>query len=380
MAAYAPYIGVMQAVNAREHAGDATGALDLMERHLHGPDGRPFWSSWRVDRLLQVATLEDLLPGWALSRWLLAQAMVNVDEATRPITTSALAAARRVGGYPASGTRDPEVRSLLERVVDHDWVHRQAFLYDEGGLRRFTSGRFAPGLVARAEPLDAWESAPMGAYRFLRRTPRVVWWEDVASGEEVETVNLGAAVELAEGGHVLGRVVPAAEGLLFESPPLPVPGPVAAAVAASPAAWVEALADHADEVETLSGHPDLLTDVPRRVWTTLAGEHALPARADGRLGEALECPDDGDDCPLQAGERLAAGLVLVAAAGGLDDVTSPDPWPCVSAAAVAPGAWLWVLAGSSPGGGPALAALGERLVGPAASLCWRSAQVLRSTG
>jgi hypothetical protein len=370
----------MQAVDAREQAGDATGALDLMERHLHGPDGRPFWSPWRVDRLLQVATMEDLLPGWALSRWLLAQAPLTLDEEARPITTRALAAARRVGRYPRPGTRDRDEQRLLERVVDHDWVHRQAFLYEEGGLRRFLDGRFAPGLVARADQVEAWASAPMGAYRLLCRTPRVLRWEDTGSGREIETLNLGAAVEVAEGDHVLGRMVPAAEGSLFESPPLPVPAPVAAAVAASPSDWVEVLARHRDEVETLRGHPDLLTDVPRQVWTALARERAVPARPDSRLGEALACPDDGHDCPLQADERLAAGLVLLAAAGGLDEVSSPDPWPCVAAAAVAPGAWMWVLAGSSPGDGPALAALGERLVGPAASLCWRSAQVLRRTG
>jgi len=377
LASYLPYVHIQQAVNARERAGDAAGALDLMERHPYGPDGRPYWAWWRVERLVQVASMPDLLPGWVMSRWLLAQALIHLDDRVRGITTQALEAAFHVNGQPElSGARDPRSRDAICRIMDHDWVFRQAFLYEYGGLQHFLSGGFAPALARQADSIDVWAATPMAAYRLVNQAPRTITWQQVGTDEVADSLNLGAAVELSDGDHVIGRLVPCAEGRVFESAPLPVSDEVAEQVAADPADWMELLARHRGR-STLSWQGDdfsLVTDLPTHVWRGLAEDHSSVLRETFGADRDGEIVLTGEDL-----DRMTGDLVLAALAGRLDGESSVRAWPCVAAAAVAPGAWNHVLSSVGRADATAVAALGQKLVGPAAELCWRTARLLRET-
>jgi hypothetical protein len=69
-----PWLETMSAVDEAERRGDAMEALRRMESRPLGPDGKPFWRPWRLKRLMQVVVLGENLPGWAVSRWIAAQA------------------------------------------------------------------------------------------------------------------------------------------------------------------------------------------------------------------------------------------------------------------------------------------------------------------
>ncbi|WP_167305854.1 hypothetical protein [Nocardioides euryhalodurans] len=349
LAPHLTYVRRQLAVNAREQAGDAAGALALMEQQPYDLDGGPYWAWWRVERLLQIASLPDVLPGWAMSRWILAQALAHLDEPGRRITTRAMRLACQVSGQPdVTGGRGREDREAFCRILDHDWAYRQAFLYEYGGLRHFLAGGFAPVLARHADSIEEWVGTPMGAYRLVDVEPRAITWRDLGADREVATLNLGAAAELSPGDCVLGRLVPVEQGRMFECAPLAVDEPVALAVADQPAAWATAL--QWASAPTIRDGFALLTDVPDPLWRELARQHDGPA-----------------------------GLVLAAMAGRVDDATVRDLWPCVAAAAVAPGAWPLVAGCLDPRHAAALASLGQKLAGPAGELCWRTARVLRES-
>ncbi len=356
LAVYGPFMRVTQSVNAHEAAGDAAGALDLMAQHPHLPDGRTFWAPWRVERLLQVAALPDVLPGWALSRWLLAQALVHMDESTRRITTKAMRLACDVGGVPdLARSRGPERREAFCRVMEGDWVYRQAYLFEYGGLRHYLAGGFAPVLVRQADAVEEWVGAPMGAYRLEGRAPRTLVWRDLVADVDVESLDLGAAVRKRPGDHVIGRLVPSRQGRLFESVPLRVGAEVAEAVASAPAAWADALRGR--DVPSLSAVGDcapFLTDVPTVGWESVAIDN-------GGTPEDIE--------------EAAAALVMAALAGDLD--ASLDPY--AAAALLAPGVWPVVVDRLDRRDAAALASFGQRLAGPAGELCLRTARLLRES-
>jgi len=350
------------AVNARERAGDALGAIELMARAPDTVEGQRYWAWWRAERLIQAVTLADLLPAWAVSRWVQAVALVHMDEATRRIGSLAMRTTVQVRDDPAltNAHRGRGDRELLVQAMEHDWIHRQAFLYEHGGLRHLLRARLAPALVARADAVEEWAAAPMGGYRLLGASHREIAWRDLASGDEVVTLNLGAAVGRNAGDHVVGRVVPYAGGRLFESAPLAVPAEVAAKVAEVPTRWLAALQGAPVDWPRLDF--TLLTDVPTETWRGLAGDH-----------------DHGRGAtPEQRHQRLA-GLVLEALRGRFDDAPDLDAWPCVAAAAVSPAVWPLVLDQLERHDAARLLTLGERLAGPAAELCWRTARLLRES-
>lgn len=353
---------VTQAVNACERVGDALGAMELMTDHPVGHDGRRHWAWWRAERLVQVVTLGELLPGWAISRWVQAVAHAHMDEATRRIASRAMLTTVQVRGDAAltAAHRGRGDRDLLVRAMEHDWVHRQAFLYDHGGLQHLLRARLAPALVARADSVEEWAAAPMGGYQLVGTTHREITWHDLASGAEVVSLNLGAAVGRKPGDCVVGRLVPYAEGRLFESAPLMVPPDVAEQVAGAPPRWSTALRGAAVDWPELDF--TLLTDVPTATWRGLAGDH-----------------DHGGGATPDVRHQRLARLVLDAIEGRFDGEDDLDPWPCVAAAAVSPAVWPLVLAGLARTDRAALVRVGEKLAGPAAELCWRSARLLQES-
>src|SRR3954451_2222831 len=178
---------VLRAVDAAEAEGDARKALTLIERDLdrRGPE-KTFWHPDRLERLVQLVVNAPVLPGWASSRWILAQAVRWMDSSQRARFTRAFDRTVEVTGWPERSAGVDELDSQC-KLVDHDWVYRQLVLFECGGLRHFLDRLASPRLVGRADGIREWADAPMGAYRYVDEEPQTMRWFDLVSGREVET-------------------------------------------------------------------------------------------------------------------------------------------------------------------------------------------------
>ena len=371
-------IPVIRAADAAEHRGDAGGALDVMSQHPWDVDGKLFWRPERLIRLAQITAFGPMLPGWATSRWILAQAAVVLDTASRGRYLNAMGIALRARAGSALTGRD--ALDARVKVMDHDWVYRQAVLYELGGLEHFVTRVASPDLLVGADRIREWTRTPMGGFRFVGDSPRHLTWERLDTGEEVETINIGSATLLEPGECVIGRRVPIEGGALWESAPLYVPDDVAIRVADDPVGWIDVLttvAGHARR-EELPGYTThraefaLLTDVPDSVRFAFAG---LVADRGPRRSVRQGSPGDQvrDD---------AKQLVLAAVGGGLDgigDETVVSPWPVVAASLLEPGVLELVLEDLSASDTAGLRELEDLLAGPAGELCRLMSSELRES-
>lgn len=356
-------IRILRATDEAEARGDASGALDLIQHDLRLRQDDHFWRPERVTRLLQLSTLGPLLPAWATSRWVLAQAAQWVDESNRDRMGGAFAAAFRVGGFDPSRYRDE--LDLRTKILDHNWVFRQAFLFDLGGLRHFLDDVASPDLVEGADHIGDWVQSRMGAYQYVEGTPQRLTWLDLAEGSEADTANIGSATLLEPGDFCIGRLQPLREGRMFESAPLRVPERVARRIAVDPADWVATLAaarfdsGDGDECVSTNGHDfPLLTDVPGIVQQMVVMEV-----------QRTVCGRDLDDTSPDE-DLVGLGLVRAAVEGRLgEEVLDISPWPVVAATILRPSVYLRLA--NSPEGADARdwRRLGSRVAGPAASLC-----------
>ncbi|NYD43186.1 hypothetical protein [Nocardioides panaciterrulae] len=347
------FLPLMRASDAAEARGDAAGALDVIGRRPYGHDGKPFWRPWRVTRLWQLARLGSVLPRWATSRWILAQAAQGLGPTDRLRHQRALQVALQVRGAPGGDLR--ELGMTAVDVMDHDWVHRQLVLYELGGLDSFLRREASPALLAGADRIEQWARTPMGGYRLLAEDPLLLRWAVLGTGETVETPNLGAASLLGPGDCALGRLVPIEEGAMFEAAPLFVPEHTAMRVAGDPDGWIQAVAEAcqddsaAPEQQCSTGGHDfeLLTDVPLVVQ--LLAHHDVGAS--GLWTEDCVC------------------LVLAALSGHFEHRPDAPPWPSVAAALLQPHVAdrLALLLGEEDR--DALRHLADTIAGPAAALC-----------
>ncbi|GAA4737322.1 hypothetical protein GCM10023350_21650 [Nocardioides endophyticus] len=347
---------VMQAVVEAEARGDAAGALEIVETHATDRDGRFFWNPDRVARLAQVVQLGGLLPGWATSRWILEQSLIQFDPALRGARQEAMRIAIELRGpdeLPGVDAVDVQTK-----VMDHDWVHRQLLIYEYGGLERFLHAWATPDLVAGADRIHEWVAAPIRALRLESREPALLAWTDLASGEGLETPNLGAAVLEEPGDCALARVVPTECGPMLDGVPLGVAEKTADQVAADPRAWLDAL-------RTVAGTEDyfvdlvhgnfLVTDVPSNI-SLLALHDFLPS----------PIPRDPDG--IVTAEAVIALARHTASSGG----TEPEPldlWPCVAAELLAPDVLPHLPRRLGPADHAWLEVLGDTLPDPAGRAC-----------
>jgi hypothetical protein len=257
-------------------------------------------------------------------------------------------------------------------VVDQDWVYREAFLYDLGGLARFVETRATPDLLVGADAMREWAQAPMGGFRLVGSDSHSVTWHDLAADERRAVANVGSAVFVQPGEHVIGRLVPVEGGAMFETQPLLVPRAVAHRVAERPDHWVEALRSaqgepgEAEIVTHGRHHQCLLSDVPPVAWQ-LAVDDLV---------------DLTDETTVEEYEAQVARAVLDRARLELADPSPPvapdtlDVWPCLGAALLEPFVFTALLEVTGSMEREVLWQLGERLAEPAASVC---AQVVEET-
>ncbi|WP_328527420.1 hypothetical protein OG984_16730 [Nocardioides sp. NBC_00368] len=302
-----PYWPAMFAVNDAESRGDVKAALEIVRKTARQLDDEQFWHPSRLERLEQIRLLEALLPRWAHSRWIVAQAMQGTHPRNQWRMAKAINVALDVRGGP-DPDRDREDDRI--RVMDRDWVYRQSFLYDLGGLEAFLRHNASGALIAGADRIWEWARAPMRGVRLLEREPRHLLWEDPETGEQVRTINIGAGMLVEDGECAIGRIVPLESGAMFETAPLRVPDEVAYAVADEPDRWTETLRDACaqgpDEIWIRRGLRDygLLTDIPHALVGLAmdAGLHAFHDPDDEELAEMFTHPADYPAC-------LAAWLV-----------------------------------------------------------------------
>jgi hypothetical protein len=245
----------------------------------------------------------------------------------------------------------------LTKVMDHDWVHRQLLVYEYGGLQRFLSAWATPDLLAGADRIEDWVTAPIRSLRLENREPALLTWTDLATGGELETPNLGAAVLEELGDFALARVVPTEDGPMFDGVPLGVAEKTADQVAADPGAWLDALRSVAGTedyfVDLVHGN-FLVTDVPSRI-SLLALYDYLPSPLPRQL-----------DGPVVA--EAAISLARYTANGG-GESDPLDLWPCVAAELLEPDVLPHLADRLGPADQPWLGVLGDVLPDPAGGAC-----------
>lgn len=341
-------------------------ALHLIQQDLAHRSGLDFWRPERLRRLVQLALFEGALPRWATSRWILAQAAQHLDPRTRSRFLRALQVAIETRGVESLTGVDE--RDARVKVMDHDWVFRQLWLYELGALEHFVRRVASPDLLAGADHIDEWSRAPMGAFRLVSESSRSSTLLDLGSGDQVSVINMGSTSRLEEGDCAIGRLVPIAEGAMFESAPLSVPDQVADQVADQPGAWVAAVRagchapkDASPQLVTTVSEFGMLTDVPRVLQLDLALQ-AARRRGAGR----------GPRDPAVAG----AALVREAVRSGLPEVVEDvKAWPMVAAWILEPDVFLALVGtGLGPDDVGGLLRLADLLVGPAAWVCRGIAQ------
>ncbi|WP_323792210.1 hypothetical protein [Nocardioides sp.] len=303
-----PWLWAMLDADTAESRGDAVGALKAVERRPLAPDGTPFWRPSRIVRLGQLLYLGPAAPRWAISRWILAQALQHLSQtdrgrAARTRTRRAVRIVTDLHGrtpLPEPGHKEVDDDEWT-RIVDHDWVYRQVHLFELGGLDAFLADGASADLVAGADRVHEWVNAPMGGFTYLGASGATLLWLDQASLATVETPNVGSAFHLLPGSTAIGRLVPAGGGVMFESAPLEVPRALACAVAADPEHWLDRLRDSAKA-------GGCLTRAERPTWTGLMSDVPL-VLVDLVLGSFLGDPVPGGR--HDPADRARAALLLV---------------------------------------------------------------------
>lgn len=358
---------ILQATDAAEARGDAAAALELIAQDLDQRKEPTFWRPERMRRLLRLVAFGPMLPGWVTSRWILAQAAQHLDPRTRTRGLKAMEIAIETRGGVATlrGMDDQDARA---KVIDHDWVFRQVWLYELGALEHFVTRVASPDLLAGADHIHEWMRTQMGAFRLVGESPQTLTLVDMSTGLRVEALNIGSATLLEMEDCAIGRLVPIADGAMFESAPLYVPENVALRVAQEPGDWIGAVAagcrDAGEEglPSLITAMPDfgMVTDVPHLLQLRLAVEVAR-GRDEELTPQAL------------TPERLLASRVTLVRAA-LDDwmpVTDWEDkkWPIVAATLLDPAVFADLATGLTAADGARVRELADRLVSPADWVC-----------
>ena len=359
-----PWLDTIFAVDEAERRGDAGEAMRLMRARLVGPDGEAFWRPARISRLSQVVMLGPTLPRWAVSRWIVAQAHDALgapgDRLRRRCLELAIEVRGGTDGLSAWGEDDARCK-----IVDHDWVYRQLYLYELGGLARFVRSRATADLLVGADHIHDWARAPMAALRLVARAPDLITWERLDTGERLDLANIGSAAVVIPGEHAIGRLVPIESGCMLEGAPLVVPRAAAERVATDPSSWLDAVRASRSDIQTGGFDDGLAHDVRDLIWQLV-----------------LRDPDDEIPTEAEIGAHLARRTLAFARtcvderyAAQPDDV---DPWSCLRAALLSLSVVARLPAVAEPDDAPVLDRLADLLAAPVDRVCRDLARQVRA--
>lgn len=315
---------------AAERCGDAAAAL---EYHVGVPMFRR--SAHRV-ALEQLAPLSAEMTPWMWARWAVYQATRAEDHGTGSAHLLHAALCRTVETFciedltQAWEANDDPMRAIAQTLGEH-WVFHQLCAFEAGGLQHFLDDLATGRLAEESALASSWVGCRMGGFRLEGLGPGVLTVEDLATGEAVEILDLGAGLHAPADGWLVGRLVPSgtAPGLMFDTRPLPVDEQTAreVATASSAGGWFEVLAravaeGRVDRAVLLSEDRELVTDVAslsllargtRRSALTASLDRL--ARGCDEVGRAayriLESVADGTFGPASDAPYVAAALVNV---------------------------------------------------------------------
>lgn len=201
-----------------EAEGHADFALEILR------DNQGFCTrSWQ--RLVkEPLRLGNSAPTWVLGRWIRSQAlrwmMIEHDERLAIAAREAIDATWLVEVLDAGEAFPHE---LLVEAAHLDAVCHHRALYDLGGLADYVDLRLGAPLRERIPMIRQWADSEMAFYNLVGTSGRYA--RVIRRGQTaIEVRDLGYFSGLANGTHLLGRIVPTAErpGHVFEDPPIEI--------------------------------------------------------------------------------------------------------------------------------------------------------------
>ena len=253
---------------AAERSGDAARALEL---HSRVP-ALNLRSRHHV-LLTQLASLGDHLPDWVWARWIAYQAVRCEDRESDTGQAQRLALKYAIETFHDDQLADCHADGgdpvrVMAWVASESWLFHQVLVHELGGLERFVDEIATGRLAEHAELARSWVGAPLGGYQVGRACPAgALRVHDPAAGSWLEVLDLGARSDAGDDGWVLGRLVPSGvdDLLMFDTPPIAVPEPVARDVAGAPQPWT-CIKEALDEGRLVERHfmradHELVTDV-----------------------------------------------------------------------------------------------------------------------
>jgi hypothetical protein len=329
-----------------ERAGDAATALEYHR-------GLPMFArSTHRQLLTQLADLSGEMTPWLWARWAAYQC-TRADE----LGTRSGAAHHGALVLTLEMFHDETMQQLYDEGADpmpfiaettgEDWAFHQICTFETGGLEAFLDDLATGDLAERSTLARQWIDAEMGGYRIEAAEPPALTVRDLATGQPLTVLDLGASLVSGGDGSVIGRLVPSGTepALMFDTRPLAVDEQLARAVAdesGSRGGWMIALEDAG---LACRWDPSLLRDEDRELVSDVPGLSLLAAGTeDAAMARTMESLRDGRD---EVG-RAAFRILCSAAAGtfGPDDRA-----PYVAAAVLNPHAWQeWRRKRNTPSG------------------------------
>jgi hypothetical protein len=240
--------------------------------------------------------------------------------------------------------------------MDHDWVYRQLFLYELGGLSDYVRRAAAPDLLVGADHIHDWAKTAMTALRLVERQAGTIIWECVETGDNAALPNIGSAAMVIPGEHVIGRLVPIEDGMMLEGTPLVVPECVARQVADDPASWIDAVAEAGDDVVTGGFEIGVVDDVRQLTWQYALYDPSGPVPGVDELEGYLA--------------RKVLALAWTCLDGGSPwEPDEVDPWACLRAAVLDLGVIRHVVSLGERRDAEAFDRLSQILASPADVVC-----------
>ena len=303
-----------------EAQGDARSALGhrLCSPYVVG--------SMHVEDLRELVGWGQDAPGWVYSRWVRAQSyrwlLANADPRTDDVVkTTWMAAYLDLDPERPMGLSQ---REFGTRLAVGDWICEQLAVYEYGGLLDFIEVRASAELLERCDGVTEWLASAMRGFTLDDVVENRLQVTDLASGDRLEVLNLGAMTDRDRGAAVLGRLVPITDepGLMFDVRPLEVDLETAReasrrVLAGNDMGWIDAVAlgRHAGRLPlgfSMGNATPLSTDIVPEV---IAHPHdaSTPAEEAGRIRDLL---DHGLSASVANGVAVCeAALVAVEVSG-----------------------------------------------------------------